>query len=127
MRQEKQEESNFMARPGQDLIMAGLAGLAGTREIACLHKEKLDRRFSPVFLEEQLSGQEEEEKACGQVICGGAARPVRLRGGAADRVPGPQRGRPKKMHRGSQAGGGRSVHVPQIVAGLDGQSFDAFL
>ena len=40
MRQEKQEESNFMARPGQDLIMAGLAGLAGTREIACLHKEK---------------------------------------------------------------------------------------
>lgn len=76
MRQEKQEESNFMARPGQDLIMAGLAGLAGTREIACLHKEKVDRRFSPVFLEEQLSGQEEEEKAFGQVICGGAARPV---------------------------------------------------
>lgn len=76
MRQEKQEESNFMARPGQDLIMAGLAGLAGTREIACLHKEKLDRRFSPVFLEEQLSGQEEEEKAFGQVVCGGAARPV---------------------------------------------------
>ena len=34
------------------------------------------RRFSPVFLEEQLSGQEEEEKAFGQVICGGAARPV---------------------------------------------------
>ena len=51
MRQEKQEESNFMARPGQDLIMAGLAGLAGTREIACLHKEQVDRRISrPVFL-----------------------------------------------------------------------------
>ena len=49
-----------MIRPGQDLIMAGYAGLEGTRRIAAAREQELASRFSSAFLRSQLSGKEEE-------------------------------------------------------------------
>ncbi len=39
-------------RPGQDLVAAGYAGLAGTRRIAAERAEELKQWFSPAYIEE---------------------------------------------------------------------------
>lgn len=70
MRQNEAKKRNLTARLGQDLIMAGLAGLEGTRRIACLHREELARRFSPVFLESQLAREEWEKEALPRFLAG---------------------------------------------------------
>ncbi len=46
------EKRDGHMKPGQDLIMAGFAGLRGTVRIAECRSEELERRFSPVFLEQ---------------------------------------------------------------------------
>lgn len=46
-------------RPGQDLVAAGYAGLAGSRRIAAERAEELSRWFSSVYIEKlQQDGQE---------------------------------------------------------------------
>lgn len=71
MKQEELEERKSAVRPGQDLIMAGLAGFEGTRRIAGLHKEELRQRFSPVFLEDQLTRGLEAEETLRCFLAGG--------------------------------------------------------
>lgn len=43
------ERDGFM-KPGQDLVMAGFTGLAGTRRIGQYKREELETHFSPMFL-----------------------------------------------------------------------------
>ena len=49
-------------RPGQDLIMAGYAGLDGACGIARARREELERRFCSAFLK-QLAGPTESSPA----------------------------------------------------------------
>lgn len=44
-----EKREGFM-RPGQDLVMAGLTGYAGTLKIGAHKREDLEGRFSPMFL-----------------------------------------------------------------------------
>lgn len=44
------EKRDGYMKPGQDLIMAGFTGLAGTLKIAEGKRERLERYFSPMFL-----------------------------------------------------------------------------
>ena len=44
------EKRDGFIKPGQDLVVAGFAGLAGIRLIFQKKKEKLEGRFAPSFL-----------------------------------------------------------------------------
>ena len=43
-------EKEMLIKPGQDLVVAGFAGLAGTRQIFQKKREKLEGHFAPSFL-----------------------------------------------------------------------------
>ena len=44
------EKRDGFIKPGQDLVVAGFAGLAGTRQIFQKKREKLEGHFAPSFL-----------------------------------------------------------------------------
>lgn len=44
------EKRDGFMNPGQDLVMAGFTGLAGTRRIGQYKREELEAHFSPMFL-----------------------------------------------------------------------------
>ena len=44
------EKRDGSIKPGQDLVVAGFAGLAGTRQIFQKKREKLEGHFAPSFL-----------------------------------------------------------------------------
>ena len=44
------EKRDGFMKPGQDLVMAGFTGLAGTRRIGQYKREELETHFSPMFL-----------------------------------------------------------------------------
>lgn len=44
------EKRDGFMKPGQDLVMAGCAGMEGTYEIGRRKREELDKRFPPSFL-----------------------------------------------------------------------------
>lgn len=52
------EQRDGEMRPGQDLIMAGYAGLDGTVGIARLRREELERRFCAAFLKQLVVPEE---------------------------------------------------------------------
>ncbi len=44
------EKRDGSIKPGQDLVVAGYAGMAGTRRIFQKKREELEGRFAPSFL-----------------------------------------------------------------------------
>ena len=44
------EKRDGSMKPGQDLVMAGFTGLAGTRRIGACKRGELEKHFSPMFL-----------------------------------------------------------------------------
>ena len=68
------EKRDGFMRPGQDLVMAGHAGFAGTVKIGSEKRDVLNGRFSPVFLRcldetepysvEQWIKREQKEESC---------------------------------------------------------------
>lgn len=55
-----ERESRGEMRPGQDLVVAGFVGLAGTKRILCDKKEELRSRYSLSYLEAAEQFQEKE-------------------------------------------------------------------
>ena len=52
------EKRDGFIKPGQDLVVAGFAGLAGTRQIFQKKREKLEGHFAPSFAYSQaVTGQ----------------------------------------------------------------------
>ena len=68
------EKRDGFMKPGQDLVMAGFTGLAGTRRIGQYKREELETLFSPMFLRcldetepysvEQWIKREQKEEHC---------------------------------------------------------------